>query len=224
MALTVDYLYQFCLTLIKKNQSGGLKSTDFSNHWNGAQNGYFSDLIGRFQSRNNGRSRMNAGLIQNEVILTKLLPFTKLSSLTITNGSANKPSDFYYTLSLRIGNYKVYQYDKDQLWAVLDDVIDPPSIPNGTYYYTEYQNYYTFLPVGVTSCNLDYIAVPQDVLWAYTFDATGRQNYDPNNSVQPLWDSISAREITERCLKTIGVAFASQDFENFGQSVIQTGN
>jgi len=68
MALTVDYIYQYCLRLIKKNQSGNLKSTDFAYFWNGESSSYFSDLLGRFQKNNNGKEGINTGLIESNSI------------------------------------------------------------------------------------------------------------------------------------------------------------
>ncbi len=72
MALTVDYIYNFALTLIKKNQAGGLKSKDFERQWNDAQGSYQDDMLGRFQARNNGKTGVNTGLIEDETVLQKL--------------------------------------------------------------------------------------------------------------------------------------------------------
>lgn len=223
MAFSVDQIYKSMLFLIRKNQSGGLSSTEFGFTWNMEQSAYQTDLLGRFQKQSTSKEGVNTGLIENEVIMTKLSPFTQTANLTPAAGKANKPADFLYSLALRINNTKVFQVDHDQIWSVLDDVIDPPSIPDDSYYYTEYQNYYSLLPSTVTSLDLDYIQIARDVVWAFTM-VSGRQQYDPTNSVQPLWDAASIIEITQRCLKTLGVSYSSQDFEQFGQSKIISGN
>lgn len=223
MFLSVDYLYNFSLKLIRKNQAGGLKSNDFEFHWNDAQSAYMDDLLGRFQLRNNGKEGNNTGLIENETILTKLTPFTLPITLVITTGKATKPDDFIYTMALRINGERVYQIDKDQIYWVNKNVIDPPSITDNSYYYTEYENYYSFLPITVTSVDLDYISIPQNVIWGYTFDVQNRQVYNPGTSVQPLWDSQSCLEITKRMLTNLGVSFKDPDFLNFGKSVEATG-
>jgi len=223
MALTIDYLYKFCLNLIKKNQAGSITAIEFGFQWNGAQSAYMSDLLGRFQARGNGKEGSNTGLIQNETIMTKLTPFTISFALPIASGIGVKPADFLYTLALRINNAPVFQVNKDAIWAMIDDVIDPPSVAEDCYYYTEYGNNYKFYPDTVTQADMDYIQSPPDVLWAFTLDGSGRQVYDPGASVQSKWDSISNREITERMLKTIGVSFKDQDFAGFGQSVQLTG-
>lgn len=223
MALSVDYLYSFAKSLIRKNQSAGLIVTDFQYFWNDAQGSYQDDLLGRFQSRANTKEGSNTGLIEDETIIAKLTPFMQPVTIAAIGGQAIKPTDFVYTLAMRVGNFKVYQIDKDQIQSVLNSVIDPPSVANNTYYFTEYSNYYLIYPNTVASISLDYIQTPPDVIWAFTYDANNNQQYTSAGSVQPLWSNNSCREITKRMLKTIGVSFSSQDFENFGQSVLAAG-
>lgn len=228
MSLSVDYLYSFSLDLILKNQAGGLKSTAFANHWNDAQGTYQDDLLGRWQARNSGKTGINTGLIEDETVLQKLSPFTKPIDLTITAGNADKPADFLFRLALRINGEDVYKINQNQIATVNNSVIDPPSITNNKYYFAEYEGYYYFLPrtlptVSITTAQLDYICTPENVLWAYILDSDGRQIYDAANSVQPVWDNNSCREITKRMLTNLGVSFKDQDFANFGKSVQLTG-
>lgn len=223
MALSVDYNYRWILKLIRKNQAGGLSDIEFNNHWNDAQGSYEDDLLGRFQKNNNSKEGINTGLIENETIMNKLLPFTKpVVGLAVVGGQAVKPSDWIFTLALRINGVKVFQIDKDEIWAVNEDVIDPPSITDDSYYYTEYQNYYSILPSSVSALDLDYIATTTDVVWAFDLVA-GRQVYNSTNSVQPLWDNNSCREISKRVLATLGVSFKDEDFSGFGERVLNVG-
>lgn len=223
MALSVDYLYSYTLNLIKKNQAGSLSSIEWARHWNGESAAYQDDLLGRFQSRSNGKSGVNTGLIENETIMQKLAPFIKNTTITVTTGNGNRPADFKYELALRINGKEVRYINHNQIASVNDNVIDTPSIALDLYYAVIYQGYYTFLPSSVTSASLDYIATPTDVLWAYTM-VGGRQVYDSGSSVQSEWDDASNREITKRVLNTLGVAYKDGDFANFGNKVINTGN
>lgn len=229
MSLSVDYLYKFSLDLMLKNQAGGLSRTRFENNWNDAQSSYQDDLLGRFQARNNGKTGINTGLIEDETILQKLSPFTKPVSINILSGNADKPTDFVFRLALRINGEDCYKINQGQISSVNDSVIDPPSITNNKYYFVEYEGYYYFLPhtlptVDITTAELDYIITPPNIVWGFTYDANNRQVYNPGTSVQPLWDNNSNREITKRMLKTIGVSFKDTDFENLGKSVIDTGS
>jgi hypothetical protein len=223
MSLDVNYLYQFSLALIRKNQSAGLRRTDFQYFWNDAQASYQDDLLGRFQARSNTKEGPNTGLIEDETIIAKLTPFMQPATIPVVGGQATKPTDFIYTLAMRCNGFKVYQIDKDQIQSVTNSVIDPPSIANNTYYFTEYSNYYLIYPNTVTSINLDYIQTPPDIVWGFTYDANNNEVYNAGTSVQPLWSNNSCREITKRMLKLIGVSFSSQDFENFGQTVQMSG-
>lgn len=231
MALSVDYLYQFTLKLIKKNQAGGLGNVDFQYKWNDEQRAYQSDLLGRWQARNNGKTGMNTGLIEDETIMQKLSPFITPVTLTIASGNSNKPDDFIYRLAMRINGKDVFKINHNQIATVNDSVIDAPSIATNTYYFVEYgkilskpNGYYSFLPNTVTAANLDYIASPRNIVWGYTYDSNDRQVYNSGASVQPQWDDASCMEISKRMLKSIGLSFKDADFQNFGQSVITTGN
>lgn len=222
MALTVDYLYQFSLNLIRKNQAGSLASIEWARHWNDSSNSYQDDLLGRFQARGNGKTGANTGLIENETIETKLAPFTKTASIVVTAGDGPKPSDFIYLLALRVGGKEVKHINKNQIATVNDNVIDAPSVADSAYYYTPYLNYYSFLPNTVTAATIDYIATPVDVVWGFII-VSGRQVYNSGTSVQSQWDDHSNREITKRMLTNLGVSFKDQDFSQFGKSVQLTG-
>src|SRR5690242_4549217 len=127
MAWDVNQVYGFLRFLIRKNQSGSISATEFFYTWNAEQYAYHDDLVGKWQNKNNTKEGMNTGLIQNEVIMTKLAPFTIPITIAIAGGQATKPTDLIYTLALRINDTKVFKINHDQKWAVLDDVIDPPS-------------------------------------------------------------------------------------------------
>lgn len=223
MSLSVDYVYDFALKLIRKNQAGSLSSTDFAKHWNDAQGSYQDDLLGRFQTRGNGKTGINTGLIENRTILQKLAPFIKPVTLTISTGDADKPEDFIYELALRINGKEVRHINYNQIATVNDNVIDPPSIPDDSYYVVAYEDYYHFLPTTVTGAELDYICTPTDVFWDFSLDGQNRQVYDAAGSVQPVWDNNSCREITKRMLTNLGVSYKDSDFASFGKSVQLTG-
>lgn len=224
MAWNVDQIYGFLRFLLNKNQAGGIKPDDFFYAWNSEQYAYHEDLVGKWQARANGKQGINTGLIQNEVTMTKLLPFTIPVTISISGGQGIKPVDLIYTLALRINDVKVFQVDHDQIWDVKDDVIDPPSIEEDSYYYTEYLNYYSFLPNTVTSFDLDYVASCTDIVWGVAYDGNGRQVYDPSSSVQPKWGQNTIIEITKRALTSFGVHFTDQSFTEFGKSNTTTGD
>lgn len=223
MALSVDYVYQWTLKLMRKNQAGGLASIEFCSHWNDSQGSYQDDLMGRFQAKNTGKEGQNTGLIENETIMTKLTPFIKPLTIAIASGQYIKPADFVYTLALRINGHKVFKVNQDAIWAMNNDAIDPPDISEDSYYYAEYLNYYKFFPISVTAGELDYISTPIDIFWAFTLDGDNRQVYNSALSISPQWDTNSAREITKRMFDTLGVSYSDEDFSGFGSKVQTIG-
>lgn len=225
MAWDVNTIYGFQRFLVRKNQSGNISATDFFYVWNSEQVSMHADLVGKWQVAATGRLGVGSqGFVENELITTRMAPFIKKITLPISSGNAIKPTGFVYTLALRINNTKVFQVNHDQIWAVQQDVIDPPSITENSYYYTEYENYYSFLPATVSSVDLDYIISPTDVVWAFTLDGNNRQVYDVTNSVQPMWGQSSIIEITKRSLKQLGISFKEADFVQYGESIINKGD
>lgn len=225
MAWNVNQIYGYLRFLIRKNQSGNISASDFFNAWNAEQTAMHTDLVGKWQAVVAGRvGGGNQGFVENEVITTKMAPFIVPVTLAIVAGQATKPSDHVYTLALRINGTKVFKVNHDQIWAVNRDVIDPPSIADDSYYYTEYLDYFSFLPNTVTSVDLDYIAEATDVVWGFTLDGAGRQVYDSGTSDQPKWRQSTIIEITRRCLKQLGVSYKENDFIQYGESIINKGD
>jgi len=225
----VNKIYNNLKFLLRVNQSGGISATDFFNAWNIEQNAYHSDLLGKWQLRSNGKSGANTGLIMNETIMTDLAPFVIEGSVTIASGVATKPDDFIYGLARRIEvssvEYLVTKINHGQIWYVNNDVIDPPSVTNGTYYIVEYEDYYNILPTAATGdLLLDYVAHPTEVKWGFTYDTQNRKIYNAGLSVQPKWSIPTTILITKRTLSSFGVSYKDKDFEKFGSKNIVTGD
>lgn len=220
----MDTIYGYVRFLIRKNQSGSISSTEFFYAWNSQQTQYFKDLKGRFQARNTGKEGGNTGLIENETIETILSPFTKKAAIVIAAGIGPKPADFSYLLALRINGHEVKHINKNQIATVNDNAIDAPSEITNSYYYTPYGGNYSFLPNTVTAAEMDYLAMPVDVVWAYSIDGAGRQIYNSVGSTQPQWSQDDIIEITNRTLKAFGVSYKDGDLAQYGSSVINTGN
>lgn len=224
MPWSVDNIYSYTKFLTNKNQAGSISSTDLFNAWNAEQSQQHQDLVGRWQKQNNTKTGVSSGMVEDEITVSTMAPFMVPVTIPVAGGMGFKPVDYIYGLALRIDGAKVFSVNHDMIWAVNDDVIDPPSIAEDSYYYTEYLTYFSFLPTAVTSFDLDYVAETRDIVWGFTLDADNRQVYNPATSVQPQWNKNTVVEITKRTLKGFGLHFDSREFENFGESNIQTGN
>src|SRR6266566_4613406 len=224
MPWSVDNIYSYSRFLTNKNQAGGISSTELFNAWNGEQAMLHQDVVGRWQKQSNTKTGIMSGLIEDEVTISMLAPFIVPATIAGAGGLGFKPLDYIYGVALRINGAKIFSVTHDTIYAVNDDVIDPPSIPDNRFYYTEYLTYFSFLPSAVTTFDLDYVAETNDIVWGFTLDGNNRQVYNPATSVQPKWNKNTVIEITRRTLKSFGLHFDSREFENFGQSNIQTGD
>jgi len=224
MPWSVDNIFSYTKFLTNKNQAGSISSTDLFNAWNAEQTQQHQDLVGRWQKQNNTKTGVSTGMVEDEITVSTMAPFMVPVTLPIVGGMGFKPVDYIYGLALRINGTKVFSINHNAIWAVNDDVIDPASIADDSYYFTEYLSYFSFLPTAVTSFDLDYVAETRDVVWGFTLDGNNRQVYNPATSVQPQWNKNTVVEITKRTLKGFGLHFDSREFENFGDSNIQTGN
>ncbi len=229
--MTVDYAYKYILWQMNKNQAGSLSATEFGYLFNSEQIAMMNDLLGVWQKNNNSKQGNLTGLIENQTILNKLVPFTVKTDMEVTDGVCICPDDYVYILSCTYLGYKVFYLTKDQLFNMQTDVIDPPSISDKKYYFTDiYESnrkkllmYPKITVAGGEKPVLYTVNPPTPVLWNFTI-VSGRQVYASAGSVQPLWDELTAQEICNRCLKKLGVHFKDGDFVNYGNSVIQTAN
>lgn len=224
MSWDVNQIYECFKSLANKNQSGNINATRFFYAWNIEQAAYHNDIVGRWESRANGKQGMNSGLVRNELILSDLAPFTISTPLPIIAGEATKPSDFAYTNNLSFNGARIAHVTNGQVPSVIKSVIDPPSLVDETYYYTEYTTKYSLLPTTMTgNVQLDYVASATDIVWNFTLDADGRQVYSPSGSIQPKWNFDTIATITKRAFVNLGVMFNDAAFNNFGRNAQVTG-
>lgn len=233
MAWSVNDIYLLLQKLTRTAQSGRITATDLFYHWNAEQHSYYQDLVGRWEARGNGKPGPNTGLSLNEIVQGELAPFVKNSSLTISAGAITKPTDYKIKLAARLNNKDIDFILHSQIASANASVIDPPSATDNKYYATEYATAFKILPSTATgNVDFDYLAVPTDVVWAYTLDGSNRQVYSAaaggsvvptTGSVQPQWKTPEIVTITKRVLKSLGVAFKENDFVNAGQSAQITG-
>jgi hypothetical protein len=221
MAWSVDDIFSFSKHLINKAQRGEYTPAAFYLFWNAEQRSFQQDLLGRFQE---AKQNHGAGVIVNTPVLKSLTPFIKKVTVVPASGVVAYPSDFKSELALRANGYRVIHFNPNQRTAITDSVIDPPSVADNKYYYTEYNNGFEVLPAATPSVIIDYIADCRDVVWGYINDAaTDLPTYSAGTSTQPQWNNGDVAEITKRTLKLLGVHFSDRDFTNFGQSVQNAG-
>lgn len=223
-AWNVEKLFRYVEFLTKKNQSGPITPDDFFYAWNGEQRSYMSDLLGKVRTMNPNKNAPQ-GLKEDASTLESLRPFTTTANLTISvSGNADIPTDLVHALAVRINDRDCKYANKGQIYSVINSAIDPPSIPNNIYYFTDYDTFYKFWPAASSSATLDYVKDCTDVVFGYTTDANDIIQYNAGASTHPLWGNLDIVAITKRTLKPFGLHFSSGEMLSFGQAATNTGN
>jgi len=220
--MTVDKVYSILKFIVRKNQLGSLSPDDFAYAFNTAQRNYYDFLVGRIEQYQYGRAVSRVGLSMTDNVVSRLMPFQKSASVTVTSGLATKPGDFNKMLSLYTpNNYRVYRVEENRFSERIQDTIDPVDEANA--FYVEQNTNWRIYPTSLTTLTIKYLSVPADIVWAYTIDGSGRPVYDAGNSVQPLWKDNDIDELVGRAAKIVGVSFKEPTLSQFGQGVINTG-
>jgi hypothetical protein len=174
--MSVDAVYKLMLYIISKNaQSGYYSPTDFNRTINQASISYVNYLIGQVQQYQYGRPEPRVGLGMNDVVRQSLTAFAHKRTLSITSGVADYPSDYQIVDSmLTTGNKPIRYAQQNYLAAYLNSVIDPVS--TNPIFLMENEGF-RFYPSTLTSAILTYIGTPNEIVYAYELDSSGRQKY-----------------------------------------------
>jgi len=220
--MTVDQVYSILRFIVRKNQLGSLSPADFQYAFNTAQRNYYDFLIGRVEQYRYGSSVPRVGLSMTDNVVSRLMPFSSSSTITVTSGLATKPAGFNKLLAMYTSNsYRVYRIEEDMFAERIQDSIDPVDEANA--FFVEQNTNWRVYPTTLTSVLVKYLAVPTDVIWNYTLDGSGRPVYNSTGSVDPLWYNNDIDELVARAAKIIGVSFKEPTLSQFGQGVINTG-
>jgi len=222
---SVDFCYKLMLYILNKNQTGGnLSPFDFDRTFNMAQISYASYLTGSFQTYNPGRPVSRVELGDNSVVRQRLSPVIYGFILNVdTTGFAPYPGDYIQTDSMwsLYGYRRIRYYDNDKWYSAYNSKIDNPIYGNPIYRLKD--DGFEFAPTNINQTKLSYVRNPPEVEWAYTLDANGRPVYDPINSKDPVWDSVSILEIITRALRMCSVNLQFRDVEQYATEVKQLG-
>jgi hypothetical protein len=229
--MTVDQVYSNLKFIVRKNQLGSLPPSEFQYAFNTAQRNYYDLLVGRIEQYRYGSAVPRIGLSMTDNVVSRLTPFQKTATLTVSSGVATKPADFNKLLAMYTPNdFRVLRIEEDRFAERIKDSIDPVNEANA--FYIEAKTNWRIYPTTLNNLTLKYLYVPVDVVWGYTLDGQGRPVYNPlpynpitqpNGSIQPEWLENDYDEIIARAAKIIGVSLVSPQAINYGQGVIQTG-
>lgn len=220
--MTVDDCYRILRFICRKNKLGSLNPQDFQDAFNTAQRNYYDFLVGRIEQYRYDAPTPRVGLSMSDNIVSRLSPFFYSSTINVTSGAATKPVGYNKLISMYTTDfYRIYRIEEDRFAERFQDSIDPVDKYNA--FFVEQNNTWNIYPTTITQVVIRYLVVPTPVVWGYTVDGSGRPVYNSGTSVQPVWLDNDIDEILGRTAKIIGVSIKEPILQQFGQSVINTG-
>lgn len=222
--MSIDEMYRLMQFIIRKNQNGNLRPTDFNLIINVASVSYMDYLLGEFQKYIPGRPFAAVDFGQNQDIRQRLSPFIpQPTTINITvNGYGAYPGDFLNVDAMTYGAYRqrVKFIQQDRLFSHLNSFIDPVTTNP---IYMVYKDGFQFYPTNLTQAYLSYIRKPTPMFWNSTLDIYNRPVYNPVGSVQPEWSELDQLEIVVRALNQVGVNLQLRDVEQYSQIIKSQG-
>lgn len=220
--MNVNDVYRIMRFIARKNQLESLSPSEFQDAFNTAQRNYYDFLVGRIEQYRYDKAVPRVGIAMTDNVMSRLTPFQMSATPAVTSGSANKPADFNKLLSmLTASNNRIQRVEENRLAERLNDSIDPASETNA--FYVEKPSTWSIYPSTIASIKVNYLKVPNNVVWGYNLDGLGRPVYSPGTSTDPVWYDNDIDEIIARACKILGISIKENALVSYGQSVINTG-
>lgn len=220
--MNVNDVYRIMRFIARKNQLESLSPSEFQDAFNTAQRNYYDFLVGRIEQYRYDKAIPRVGIAMTDNVMSRLTPFQMSATPAVTSGSANKPADFNKLLSmLTASNNRIQRVEENRLAERLNDSIDPASETNA--FYVEKPSAWSIYPSTIASIKVNYLKVPNNVVWGYTLDGSGRPVYSAGTSTDPVWYDNDIDEIIARACKILGISIKENALVSYGQSVINTG-
>mgnify|MGYP003143315616 CR=1 FL=1 len=192
MAISVDKVYKTVLSILNKESRGFLTPDEFNKIGSQVQ---LDILDQNFYEYNRAVIKHNAGRAVEdygnipEKIEQKIDPFFKQADITLTNGIGTLPTDLYKTINISITNKTIQleKVDKKSLSYLLSSPLTKPTTSFPVYY----QRAADIIVEPALSDGswtlgdllIEYIKIPDDVVWGSEADTNGALTHKPSDSV-----------------------------------------
>lgn len=222
--MDINQMYELMKFIVRKNQNGNLRPTDFNLIINVASVSYMDYLLGEFQKYIPGRPVAAVDFGQNQDIRQRLSPFIpQPTTINInSNGYGAYPGDYLNFDAMTYGGYRqrVKFIQQDRLFSHLNSYIDPIATNP---VYLVYKDGFQFYPTNLGQAFLSYIRKPTQMFWNSTLDIYNRPVYNPVGSVQPEWSELDQMELIVRALAQVGVNLQARDVEQYANMIKTQG-
>jgi hypothetical protein len=191
--MTIEFIFDIVNLVLNKNRRGFVKTSQKTTAIKAAMYSFFNDEVEVYR--------------KTGVIPTSIKKFVKTSELTLTNGSANLPTDFSQESNIETdcGSEGVIltpeQYlDRKNSYILAPDQQNPiVKIENGKVYVQ---------PDEFTTITLTYIRQPIPFVYAVTVGGDNRsESFNSGSSTDIEFPIDYAWEIARRALAPLGVGF-----------------
>ena len=229
--VNINNIFDRVQDLSRKDKSGYMSSEEFNRDFSQAQ-----DILYEYYYEQYERS---------QEIVDSLNPFHVEVELLIENGYCELPIDYRHRTEvgyLKIKNpdicgpgepsispYPVPYINANEERETLASAIRKPSVVKNRYYHTFINNKLRILPTDISGyIVLKYLKVPPPALYAVTLDVVNdEENYDPLNSINPIWNNQDAHHLVDLMLLFKGIEVRENaliEWVRLKQQYTNTGN
>ena len=227
--MTIDQVYQQVRFLLRKNQQGSIRPTQFNSLWAAAERSAFNEYLGRPQADESKTATSAVALDKSQRMTDSLLPFVRTVPLTqLPDGTAILPLGYYYidTITPQVypnGIRKIKYIQHDAVNTILSSSIIAPD--QNHIFYTEYPGKIKIWPNPAPALNCTYIASPVYGFWGYTLDpVSGMPVYAPTLSLDPQWYEMEINHIIDIVIGMFGLAMKDPSSEQYANLKLKTGD
>lgn len=215
--LNVDFVHQLTYNLCAK-QSVAFPSPA---NWDGYATLAQSDLYNYY---NDERAKLLLKVKAGETLqIPSALQSFIVNEVALTNtaGVLNQPSGYRYDLDMTANGVDIKRIDFDRRNTYINSTIDPPSATFPIY--CETATGFLVYPIGTTPCLLTYIKDPVPVHWGYILSG-GRPVYDPNTSVDFIFQGPELLRVVSRILNYMSVSIRDIELEQEAKKMLATAS
>lgn len=195
--MTIEHIFDTITLILNKNRRGFVKTSQKVTAVHAAMYDYFNSEVEIYR--------------KVKIIPASVKKFSKPAALTLTNGTANLPTDFTQEISFETscGKQGVILTIEEYLDRIHSSILDPDQenpiakIENGKI---------VVAPDEYTSVTLNYFRVPNEFVYAVTVAGDGRsETFNEGASTDIEFTIDHSFSIIKRALMYLGVAFQNNE-------------
>ncbi len=141
---------------------------------------------------------------------------------TQVQGIAPFPSDYEYPDAMWsiYGYYNIKFIQQDRTDPYIHSSIDP--VTENPVYLIEHEGFH-FFPESIGLTRLSYVRNPPSIVWGFTLDQLGREQWNPATSQDPIWSESDIFQVVARALQIMGVSMQVGSVIQYANEIKNSG-